>query len=85
MSGKFTKEETIALARTDVDHLRAVFNPDCKHERCSYDIQTCKQCLDYSAKIQKEPRVVISMGTITNENDQQETENSGRKHIKVIM
>jgi hypothetical protein len=24
------------------------FNPDCKHERCSYDILTCPKCIEYT-------------------------------------
>lgn len=62
LAKKLTVDELAANKRTDVDLLRVVFNPDCKHERCSYDIATCAKCLDYSAKIQKETPREISIG-----------------------
>jgi len=27
------------------------FNPQCKHERCSYDLATCDACIEYSKKL----------------------------------
>lgn len=70
LAKKLTVDELAASKRTDVDLLRAVFNPDCMHERCSYDIATCAKCLDYSAQIQKEIKREISIGVGVNLTDE---------------
>lgn len=69
---KYLPAEKKALARNDVDLDRVVFNPKCsgKHERTTYDIQTCPDCLDHSAKIQKEKPREISIGTIGTTTDE---------------
>ncbi len=29
------------------------FNPECKHERCSYDLLTCNACIAHSKRVHK--------------------------------
>lgn len=29
------------------------FNPECKHERCAYDLMTCDACIAHSRRIHK--------------------------------
>lgn len=33
------------------DPLYVLFNPHCKHERCSYDIANCDSCIEYTKEL----------------------------------
>lgn len=52
------KQEQLALASVDSHRINCMllsyYNPECKHEHCSYDILTCPKCIEYTKQKNEE-------------------------------
>jgi hypothetical protein len=54
LHAQFLKEELKLLSTAvEPDTFYYVFNPDCKHDRCSFDIMNCDACIAYSNQLHK--------------------------------
>lgn len=53
------KQEQLGAHNPDSKAPVYYFNPDCKHDRCSYDIATCPKCIEYTNQKKKENAKLI--------------------------